>query len=508
MMGGRDGSRDGLVRDGRGVTGEAVGVRYGSAAGRWILAATVLGSGIAFLDGTVVNVALPAIGEDLDAGLSGLQWTLDAYLVTLSALLLLGGSLGDLYGRRRMFVLGLIGFTVASALCGAAPSIELLIGARALQGAGAALLVPGSLAIISASFHAEDRGRAVGAWSGLAGVSTAIGPFLGGWLIDTVSWRLIFLINVPLAAVAVVVATRHVPETRDLTSKPRPDLPGAATVSLGLAGLAYALIEGAPVMTPTTWAAAGAGLAFLAAFVLIEARRPDPMLPLEIFRSRQFTGANLTTLAVYTGLGGATFLLVLQLQLVLGYSALEAGASLLPVTVLMLALSSRAGNLAQRVGPRLPMTLGPLVVALGLVLFARVEAGSAYATSVLPSAVVFGLGLALTVAPLTATVLASLDERHLGVGSGVNNAAARVAGLLAVALLPALVGLDTGSPAAFSAGFVDALHIAAGICVTGGGVALATIRTATPVPDTVLADVSHPCHDPCRAEPSPAAPGG
>ncbi len=490
------------------VTSGSASVRYGSTAGRWVLAATVLGSGIAFLDGTVVNVALPAIAEDLDAELSGLQWTLDAYLVTLSALLLLGGSLGDLYGRRRMFVLGLIAFSVASVLCGAAPTIELLIGARALQGAGAALLVPGSLAIISASFHPDDRGRAVGAWSGLAGVSTAIGPFLGGWLIDTVSWRLIFLINLPLAVVAVLVATRHVPESRDTSSVARPDLPGAVTVSLGLAGLAYALIEGAAGMTVTTWAAAVLGVVFLAVFIRVESRQPNPMLPLEVFRSRQFTGANLTTLAVYTGLGGATFLLVLQLQLVLGYSALEAGAALLPVTLLMLVLSARAGNLARRIGPRLPMTAGPLVVAAGLVLFSQVGAGSTYATSVLPGAVVFGLGLALTVAPLTSTVLASLDERHLGVGSGVNNAVARVAGLLAVALLPALVGLDTGSPTAFSAGFVDALRIAAGICVAGGAVAWATIRTATPVSDTTQADVLHPCHDPCRAQPTGASPRG
>lgn len=273
-------------------------------------------------------------------------------------------------------------------------------------------------------------------------------------------------------------------------------------MSLGLAGLAYALIEGASAMTVATWSAAVLGVICLGAFVVVEARRQDPMLPLEIFRSRQFTGANLTTLAVYTGLGGATFLLVLQLQLVLGYSALEAGASLLPVTVLMLVLSARAGNLAQRIGPRLPMTLGPLLVGTGLVLFARVGEASTYATSVLPGAVVFGLGLALTVAPLTATVLASVDEHHLGVGSGFNNAVARVAGLLAVALLPALVGLDSGSAGDFSAGFSDAMVIAAGISVVGGGVAWATIRTATPLPGTVQADVLQPCHDPCRAEPA------
>jgi len=323
-------------------------VTYGSPAGRWVILATVLGSGMAFLDGTVVNVALPAIAGDLGTGLSGLQWTLDAYLVTLAALLLLGGSLGDVYGRRQMYLVGLVGFTAASVLCGLAPGTGALVAARALQGVGAALLVPGSLAILSASFRPADRSRAIGAWSGLAGVATALGPFVGGWLIDSVSWRLVFLLNVPFAVVAAVVALRHVPESRDPAGVSHPDVAGAAAVSIGLGAVAYALIEGASGFGPSEVAAAIAGIGALAAFVVIERRRRHPMLPLELFRSRQFSGANVTTFAVYAALGGASFLLVLHLQVVLGYSALAAGASLLPVTVLMLTLSSRTAQMAQR----------------------------------------------------------------------------------------------------------------------------------------------------------------
>ncbi|MGH8997822.1 MAG: DHA2 family efflux MFS transporter permease subunit, partial [Acidimicrobiia bacterium] len=459
-------------------------------------AATVLGSGIAFLDATVVNVALPTIADDLDADLTGLQWTLDAYLVTLAALLLLGGSLGDLYGRRRVFLVGLSGFTGASALCGLAPSIEALIAARALQGAGAALLVPGSLAIISAAFVAEDRSRAVGAWSGLGGVAGAVGPFLGGWLVDAVSWRLVFFINLPLAALTGWVASRHVPESRSATMGGL-DVGGAAAVSIGLAGVAYACIEGASGFAGPELAATLIGIGGLVGFVAVERVSGHPMLPLAVFRSAQFVGANGTTLAVYMGLGGATFLLVLQLQNVLGYSALEAGASLLPVTGIMMALSARAGALAQRIGPRVPMTAGPLLVAAGLALFSRVVAGTSYAGAVLPAAVVFGAGLALTVAPLTATVLAAVDEHHLGVGSGFNNAVARLAGLLAVALLPAVAGLDPeGSPDAFSAGFERAMVIAAAVCAAGAAVAFATVRRTTPTAALTQASVHHPCHDP------------
>jgi EmrB/QacA subfamily drug resistance transporter len=467
-------------------------MRMGTAAARWVLFATVLGSGVAFLDGTIVNVALPAIAEDLDATLGDLQWVLNAYLVTLTALLLLGGVLGDRYGRRRVFLIGLGAFTAASVLCGLAPNVQLLIAARAAQGVGAALLVPGSLAIISAVFHPDDRARAVGAWSGLGGIATAIGPFAGGWLIDSVSWRLAFLVNVPFA-LAVVVASRHVPETRG-TGAHHLDLPGAFTASAGLALATYGLIEEQPAVTVI-------GIVGLLAFVLVEARSREPMMPLSVFRSRQFSGANATTLAVYAALSGAFFLLVLELQVVLGYSALEAGAALMPVTILMLLLSARAGALAQRIGPRLPMALGPLGVAGGLFLWARVDAGSSYVGAVLPGAIVFGLGLSLTVAPLTATIMAAAEEEHLGVASGINNAVARLAGLLAVALLPIVVGLDTaGGAGSLDSGVDDAMYVSAGLAVLGGAIAFATVRTVSKVATPTQPSLAHPCGDPCLAE--------
>ncbi|MGH9031043.1 MAG: DHA2 family efflux MFS transporter permease subunit, partial [Acidimicrobiia bacterium] len=401
--------------------GAAGTIAFGTARARWVILAAILGSGIAFLDSTVVNVALPAIQDDLGGGLSGLQWTVDGYLLTLSALLLLGGALGDEYGRKRIFVAGLVAFTAASVLCGIAPNIGTLIAARALQGIGGALLVPGSLALISASFREEDRGAAIGAWSGLTGVSTAIGPFLGGWLVDSVSWRLVFLINVPLAAVAVWVAIRHVPESHDPGAGTRPDYAGAITATIGLGGIVFALIEGpahgwsGPVMV-----AGALGVLALVAFVPIELRQEHPLLPLGIFRSRQFSGANLTTFVVYGALGTATFLIVLELQTVMGYSAIEAGSALLPITVLMLLLSSRAGRLSQRIGPRIPMTVGPMVVAAALLLLSGLAPGDSYLMAVLPGITVLGLGLAITVAPLTAAVLAAVDENHVGIASGVN----------------------------------------------------------------------------------------
>jgi EmrB/QacA subfamily drug resistance transporter len=474
-------------------------MRMGTPAARWVLLATVLGSGVAFLDGTIVNVALPAIATDLDASLTDLQWVLDSYLVTLSALVLLGGSLGDRFGRKRVFLIGLYSFSAASALCGVSPNVELLIAARAVQGMGAALLVPGSLAIIAAVFDPADRAKAVGAWSGLGGIASALGPFVGGWLIDSVSWRLAFFINLPLA-VAVAVAARHVPETRSEDDS-RLDAVGALLASAGLAMATYGLIERQP-------AAAALGVVTLAAFLVVEARSSSPMLPLSLFSSRQFSGANGATLAVYAALGGAFFLLVLQLQVVLGYSALEAGSALLPVTLLMLALSSRAGALAQRIGPRLPMTVGPAVVAAGLLIWSRVDVGSTYIAVVLPGAVVFGLGLSLTVAPLTATIMASADPAHLGTASGVNNAVARLASLLAVAVLPAVVGLDTaGAPVALDQGVDRAMLVAAGLAVVGGLVAFVTVRTVAPVvTNPTQAGVGgNPCGHPCLAADEPAA---
>jgi EmrB/QacA subfamily drug resistance transporter len=466
-----------------------------------VLFAAVLGSGIAFLDSTVVNVALPAIRHDLGSSTSGLQWIIDGYLVGLTALLLFGGSLGDLIGRKKVFLGGLVGFATASAVCGLAPNTGALVAARIVQGGAAAFLVPGSLAIISATFHPDDRSRAVGAWSGLAGVASAVGPFLGGWLIDAVSWRLIFFINLPLAAVAVWVTMRHVPESRDPNAG-RPDVAGAVTITIGLAGATYALIEGPAHFGVVVALATALGVGGLAAFVLVERRVKDPMLPLEVFRSSQFTGANLTTFAVYAALGGALFLLTLQLQISLGYSALEAGISLLPLTLMMLFFSSRSGALAARIGPRLQMTVGPIVAGLGLVLLVRVQPGSHYWTAVFPAVLVFAAGMTFTVAPLTAAVLAAVEDRHVGVGSGVNNAVARLASLVAVAVLPAVVGIDTGVPHTINEGFGAAMWISGVAAASGGVIAFATIRRGVRVTPTVQPALLQPCADPCRAEES------
>jgi EmrB/QacA subfamily drug resistance transporter len=454
---------------------------------------------MAFLDGTIVNVALPSIGEDLDADLTELQWILDAYLVTLTSLLLLGGALGDRYGRRRVFEIGVWLFTAASVLCGLAPTTEALIAARALQGVGGALLVPGSLALLSATMRADDRARAIGAWSGLTGAASAVGPLLGGWLIDAASWRWAFLINVPLSA-AVLVTVRAVPESVDSDAPAHIDIPGAVTAAAGLGLLTAGLIAGGDEWSSLAVGMASAGALLLVAFVVIEWRSPNPMLPPSLFSSRQFTGANLVTFAVYAGLGGAFFLVVVNLQIALGYSALEAGIALFPITLLMLLLSSRAGALAQRIGPRLPMTAGPIVVAAGLVLLSGVSPGDTYVTGVLPGAIVFGLGLSLTVAPLTAAVLAAVDEHHFGVGSATNNAVARLAGLLAVAVLPGLAGveLDAGGDEGLP-GYATALRMAAVLCLAGAGVAALTIRRSRPVTPTVQPSVLQPCHDPCRA---------
>jgi EmrB/QacA subfamily drug resistance transporter len=455
-------------------------VLWGTPRARWVLLATVLGSGMAFLDATVVNVALPTIGTELDATVAGLQWIVNGYTLTLASLILLGGSLGDRFGRRRIFVVGIMWFAAASLLCGVAPTLEALVAARALQGVGGALLTPGSLAILQGSFASGDRGRAVGAWSGLSGIAAAIGPFIGGWLIGAGSWRLIFLINVPLAVAVVTVAIRHVPETHDPAAADRIDVAGAVLTAAGLAGVSWALIGAGERGASVSVLSLGAiGLASLAGFVAVERYVRYPMLPLEIFRSRQFTGANLVTLIVYASLGITFFLLVVHLQQVLGYSPLQAGVAMLPVTAVMLALSARAGQLADRIGPRLPMTFGPLGIAAGLALLSRVRADTAYVGGVLPGLLVFGLGLSLTVAPLTATVLAAAAARHAGIASGVNNAISRGAGLLAVAIIPGLTGL-TGQayrdPAIFTRGFREAMLVSAALAAAGGGLAWCLIR--------------------------------
>jgi EmrB/QacA subfamily drug resistance transporter len=460
------------------MTGPAT-LRMGTPAARWVLLTTVLGSGIVMLDSTVVNVALGRIGADLGADFAGLQWTVNAYTLALASLILLGGSLGDHLGRRRVFVVGVVWFALASLLCGLAPSLGLLVAGRALQGVGGALLTPGSLALISASFRGPDRAAAIGAWSGLGGIAGAVGPFLGGWLVEW-SWRAVFLVNLPLAAVVVVVALRHVPETRDREAAPGLDVPGTVLAVVALGALTWALTALGADGAPGDWALLAAGAAALLAFVAVERRSPHPLVPPQLFADRSFTGANAATLLVYGALGVVFLLLVLHLQVVAGFSPLMAGTALLPVTAIMLVFSARAGALAQRIGPRLPMTAGPLVSAAGLLLLRRIGPGASWMTDVLPGVVVFGAGLALTVAPLTATVLGSAPDRYAGAASGVNNAVARAAGLLAVAVVPGLAGIagaDYTDPAAFGAGFRTALLIAAALLVGAAAVSFTLVRT-------------------------------
>jgi EmrB/QacA subfamily drug resistance transporter len=457
-------------------------VRLASPQGRWILLTTVLGSSMALLDSTVVNVALPRIGHDLNASLAALQWTVNAYMVTLAGLILLGGSLGDRYGRRRIFVIGVVWFAAASLLCGLAPTPGVLIAARALQGIGGALLTPGSLALIQASFHPDDRARAVGLWSGFGGVGAAVGPFLGGWLVAGPGWRWVFLLNVPLALLCAPIAVRHVPESADERPRGRFDVLGAVLGALGLALVTYALIEARGGSLAVALAAV-AGLLCAVAFVHVERHRPDPMLPLGIFASRQFTAVNLVTLCVYAAFGGFFFLTALQLQVVAGYSPLQAGTSLLPTTALMLLFSARSGALADRIGPRVPLTVGPLLCAVAMLLMLRVGKDADYLTDVLPALLVMGTGMVTLVAPLTATVLASVDTSRAGLASGINNAAARAAGLIAVAALPLLAGMGPEayrSADAFDSAFRRAMPICAGVLVAGAVLAFATVRRPAP----------------------------
>ena len=463
------------------AAGGTEGLRLKSARGRWVVASTVLGSGMAALDATVVGIALPAIGRNFHTGVSALQWVVDAYTLTLAGLLLLGGTLGDSYGRRKLFVIGTVWFAAASLLCGVAPDAGVLIAARALQGVGGALLTPGSLAILQASFAKDDRSAAIGAWSGLGGVATAIGPFLGGYLIQAVSWRLVFFINLPLAVVVVAISIRHVPETKAPGPVPKLDIRGATCISGALAGITYGLIAASsygwgsvPVLVPL-----GVGLVLLGLFIWVEDKEPQPMLPLGVFRSREFTAANAVTFIVYGALGGLLFLVPVVLQVAHGYSPVEAGASLLPITFIMLALSSYSGALSARIGPRLQMTVGPLVIAASFLLFTRLGSSGNYLTAVLPAVLVFGLGVAINVAPLTATAMSSAPAEHAGVASAVNNDVARAASLIAVAVLPALAGITGNSylhPAALAHGFKTAAVIAAAFCAAGGVLAGLTIR--------------------------------
>ncbi len=448
------------------------GVRMSSGAGRWIVVATVLGSGLAAIDATVVGIALPSIGRQFHASFSVLQWVVTGYSLTLASLLLVGGALGDRFGRRRVFSIGIVWFTLASAACALSIDPTMLVATRVLQGVGAALLTPGSLAIIQASFASRDRARAIGAWSGLGGVATAAGPLLGGYLIAAASWRWIFVINVPLGAAVLWLTSRHIPESRDPDAR-RIDVPGALAAVLALSGIVFGLIDG-PTLgwgSPIVVGALVAGCLCAAALVVVERRSPAPMLPVAFFKVRQFTVTNAVTLFVYAGLGGVLFLLPTELQVVDHYTPLDSGASLLPLTLLMLALSSRSGRLAASIGPRLQMAVGPIVVGVGLVLLARTTSDSTYVTGVLPGVIVLGLGLATTVAPLTATALAAIPVEHSGIASAFNNDVARLGGLLAVAVLPAASGITGHSylhPAQFAVGFRTSIDVAAACCALGG----------------------------------------
>jgi EmrB/QacA subfamily drug resistance transporter len=411
------------------------------------LVATILGSTVVFLDSTVVNVALPAISDNLDAGLAGQQWVVEAYMLTLVSLLLVGGSLGDQFGRRRMFVYGLIAFGATSLLCAVAPTVEFLIAARALQGVAGALLVPGSLAIVAATFEGPARGKAVGTWTAWTGIATVLGPAGGGALVEALSWRAVFWVNLPLIAFTVALTLHSVKESRDPDAFRGIDWTGIALSAAGLGGPVFALIE-QPTRgwgDPIVWASLIAGIACFALFVVHEARARHPMLELSLFRIRNFWVANVTTLSAYAGLIGGLFFVGLFLQQVAGYTPIEAGLATTPISLILFFLSPRWGKLASGTGPRLPMTAGPIVGGIGLLLLLRVGSNADYLTDVLPAILVFGLGLSATVAPLTATVLDSVEERHVGIASGVNNGVARVAGLLAIAILGAVISAYFGS---------------------------------------------------------------
>jgi len=464
------------------MSSAAGSIRLASTQGRWLLAAMIVGSGLGFLDGSIVGLALPAINSDLDAGAAGVQWVVNSYTLTLAALILVGGSLGDKLGRRRVYVIGVVWFALASVVCAAAPTIELLIAARGLQGVGAALMTPASLAIISASFAPEDRGPAIGAWSGLAGVTTAIGPLVGGWLVDTVGWQAIFWINVPLAAAVVWLSIKHVPETTGDQGKI--DYEGAGLTALGLAALTYGLVD-------RSWIWAGAGVVLMIAFVVHQKFAPHALVPLELFKDRIFTAANICTFAIYGALSAALFLLVQQLQYVSGFSPLESGLATIPLTIVMLLFSRKAGEVATRFGPRWPMTLGPLIAAVGLALMLRIGADASFWTDVLPATLAFGAGMTVLVAPLTTAVLAAAPMEQTGIASGINNAVSRTASLLAVAAIPpiaGIVGKDFADPDVFGPGFRTATLICIGMLVVAAACAVSLIHGDKVSPEALQTD--------------------
>jgi len=453
---GRDRRDERDVRSGLGA-GAGAGASGGS--GLWVLVATILGSSLSFIDGTVVNVALPTLQRDLGATGADAQWVIEAYSLFLAALILVGGSLGDRLGRRLVYGVGIAIFAASSVLCGLAPNVDLLIAGRAVQGIGGALLVPGSLAIISAYFNGSERGKAIGTWSGFTTVTSALGPLLGGWLVQNASWRWVFFINVPLAALTLVILFWRVPESRDERAEGHIDYLGAALATLGLGGVVYGLIAagvtgfGQPVVLITL----GGGVLALALFLLAEARERVPMMPLGLFRSRTFSGANLLTLLLYGALGGALYFLPFDLQQVQGYSPLQAGAALLPFTIVVFALSRWTGGLVQRVGARVPLVVGPILVAAGFALYILPGVGGSYWTTFFPAVLVMSAGMALVIAPLTTTVMGAVSQEHSGVASGINNAVSRASGLLFIAVLGIVVAATFNNALD---GHIASLHLA------------------------------------------------
>ncbi|MEZ0108358.1 EmrB/QacA subfamily drug resistance transporter [Catenulispora sp. EB89] len=468
------------------ASAEAGSVRLGTPIGRGVLATTILGSAMAFLDGTVVNIALPRIGHQFGASLAGLQWTVTGYTLTLAAFVLVGGSLGDRFGRRRVFLIGVIWFALASLACGLAPSLGFLIAFRAIQGVGSALLTPGALALIQSVFHPDDRAKAVGAWSGLASIAGAAGPLVGGYLIEYASWRWIFLINLPLAVAVVAIALRYVPESRELVAG-HFDLPGAVLGALGLAGVTYALVEaGAKGLgSASVIVTAVAGIAALVAFVLVERRSPAPMMPLSLFSSREFSAANALTLTAYGALGALFFFFATYLQVVGGYKPLQAGLASLPTTIVMMTLSSRVGALTTKLGARRLMTAGGVLTAIGTLLLATSGHHPNYWAHILPALLVFSLGMVMVAVPVTVTVLNSTTTDRAGIASGVNNAVARAAGALAVAAFPLLVGLKGdgyADPAKLEPAFSKAMVLSAALFAVSGAIAWFGIRDAATRP--------------------------
>ena len=428
---------EGVILSGRFASARnaSEGEGFSANTGRFVLLATILGSSMAFIDGTVVNVALPTLQRDFSASAAGVQWVVQAYSLFLAALILVGGSLGDHYGRRRVFAIGVVVFTIASIACGIAPNLPLLIAARALQGIGGALLVPGSLAIITAAFPAEERGRAIGTWSGFTAITSAIGPVLGGWMVENLSWRSVFLMNVPLAAVVLLVTLRYVPESRDDEAAGRLDWIGAGIVTIFLGALIYGLTEAAVsgFSNPLVLVLLATSAITAVAFVVVERRVANPMVPLVLFRSRTFSGTNLLTLFLYAALGGALYFFPFNLIQVQGYSSTAAGAALLPMILIMFGLSRWAGGLVGRYGARLPLTIGPLISGAGFLWFAVPGVGGSYWTTFFPAVLLLGFGMTVTVAPLTTAVMGAVENRHSGLASGINNAVSRAGGVIAIA---------------------------------------------------------------------------